>query len=291
MIRNPRTGFTIPEHGQKRPPKPGSASSSRKGLFVLLAISALATASQAFAQHRNGSADGLYAVPDAGASASTVPESASKRATESYLSSLDSQGDRFQAQPGKSGGRAQGGFRQAAAQPGRGRQLRRACLDAKPLAATVDSHLGRRRTARVAPRRGICLVVPHPVFQDQPCGASRREAGTGRRDPTLPRSKTGPPRAAPHDGPSNPYHFTNHFRKTMNFVTRIWDLSSDDLRRLQAAILVEVQRRKELSGTATAADSAAGGPKSSRSSTGGPTAPASKPASPAARPARPRRAA
>ncbi len=96
MIRNPRTGFTIPEHGQKRPPKPGSASSSRKGLFVLLAISALATASQAFAQHRNGSADGLYAVPDAGASASTVPESASKRATESYLSSLDSQGDRFQ---------------------------------------------------------------------------------------------------------------------------------------------------------------------------------------------------
>ncbi len=64
-----------------------------KSIFILLGISALAVAGHGFAQQGNGSPDGLYAVPDAGGSSSQ--ESTSKRAAQSYLSSLDPQGERF----------------------------------------------------------------------------------------------------------------------------------------------------------------------------------------------------
>jgi hypothetical protein len=71
-----------------------------KFVYVLAAISALAVArhgfaQQCFTQQSNGSPDGLYAVPDGGQIASNVPESTSDRSAQSYLSSLDSQGEQF----------------------------------------------------------------------------------------------------------------------------------------------------------------------------------------------------
>ena len=66
-----------------------------KGVFVLLAILAPVIAGHGFAQENNGSPDGLYAVPDAGESASSVNDSTSERSAESYLNSLDSQGQQF----------------------------------------------------------------------------------------------------------------------------------------------------------------------------------------------------
>ena len=95
MIRNPKTGVAIREHRPERPPKPGCESSLRKGIFVLLAISALAAAGHGFAQEDNGSSDGLYTVPDSGASATAAQESTANRAAQSYLNSLDPQGEKY----------------------------------------------------------------------------------------------------------------------------------------------------------------------------------------------------
>lgn len=80
------------KHGQKRPQKPSCETSSRKGFFLLLAISALAIASQGFAQQGNNSSpDGLYALPDP----DIAQKSPSNRSAQSYLSELDPQAARF----------------------------------------------------------------------------------------------------------------------------------------------------------------------------------------------------
>jgi hypothetical protein len=97
MIRNSRTGFSIPDGGKRRPSKTGFAASSRKRIyFFFLAISAMAIACRSFAQENNGSPDGLYAVPVVGQPAATAPESTNDRSAKSYLNSLDPQAQRFQ---------------------------------------------------------------------------------------------------------------------------------------------------------------------------------------------------
>jgi len=96
VIYNPRTGFTTRKQGQKRPPIPSCETSSRKGVFVVLAISALAIASHGFAQQsNNGSPDGLYTPPDASQSKSTAEKFPSNYSAQSYLSELDPQAERF----------------------------------------------------------------------------------------------------------------------------------------------------------------------------------------------------
>ncbi len=64
-----------------------------KFVLVALAIAAPAAASRGFAQQSDGSPGGLYAVPDADRSAGTAQESVSDRSAQSYLSSLDPQGE------------------------------------------------------------------------------------------------------------------------------------------------------------------------------------------------------
>ena len=65
-----------------------------KGILLSSAILALTVV--AFAQENNGSPDGLYAVPTASQSSGTVQEqSTSDRSAQSYLSSLDPQGEQF----------------------------------------------------------------------------------------------------------------------------------------------------------------------------------------------------
>jgi hypothetical protein len=59
------------------------------GVLVVPAILALVTGGRDFAQESNGSPDGLYAVPG------TTQESASNRSAQSYLSTLDPQGEQF----------------------------------------------------------------------------------------------------------------------------------------------------------------------------------------------------
>jgi len=65
-----------------------------KGISVLLTLSALVIASHGFAQQNNNPPEGLYAPPDSGQS--TAQESASNRSAESYLNSLDPEGERYQ---------------------------------------------------------------------------------------------------------------------------------------------------------------------------------------------------
>ena len=80
---------------------------SWKAILSLLAIPALSVAGRSLAQESccyvqqsNGSSDGLYVMPDAGASASasasSVPEATGKLTAQYYLNSLDTQGEQFQ---------------------------------------------------------------------------------------------------------------------------------------------------------------------------------------------------
>lgn len=95
MIRNPKAGCTTLQHGEKRPPRPGCEGGSWNGVYVLLAISALALSGYGFAQENKGSPDGLYAIPDAGENADAAKESTANRSAQSYLSSLDAQGEKY----------------------------------------------------------------------------------------------------------------------------------------------------------------------------------------------------
>ncbi len=61
----------------------------------MLAILALAVAGHGFAQEKNGSPDGLYAVPDAGESGDATQDTTANRSTQSYLNALDAQSEKF----------------------------------------------------------------------------------------------------------------------------------------------------------------------------------------------------
>ena len=64
--------------------------------MLAIAGHGFAQESNAFVRASNGSPDGLYAIPDATETAGTVQDSTSNRAAQSYLRSLDPQGERFQ---------------------------------------------------------------------------------------------------------------------------------------------------------------------------------------------------
>ena len=262
-----------------------------KGIFVLLAILAPAVAGRCFAQESKGSPDGLYAVPDVGEGeiASAAQDSSSQRSAQSYLSSLDSQGEQFKRDLEKAEA-----ARQAAASAKRLRYL----------AAGGDSHWPAWRPslserAWIAIMAGVGLVVSLAaggyVWWARTQYAMADGAGLlalNRERAANPdggaESQTGFPNVAPQDVSPNNYVFANHLRKNMNIFKRLSDLTGTDLRQLQTAILGEIQRRKELSGIATANGSVI---DTQNPGEGEHSTTMSKPAPDTARPLPPRRAA
>jgi len=82
--------------------------------------------------------------------------------------------------------------------------------------------------------------------------------------------------------------FANQLGKGMKILTRLTELSVDDLQELQAAILNEIQHRKELTAIKIAKRTVSGGQKSRKNRQSGPVSiPMPTPANPAV----PRRAA
>ena len=66
-----------------------------KGIFVLPAIWAMTVVGHGSAQEHTASPDGLYAVPDAAEGAAEARDSTSNRSAQSYLNSLDLQGEQL----------------------------------------------------------------------------------------------------------------------------------------------------------------------------------------------------
>ena len=147
--------------------------------------------------------------------ASTAQDSTSNRSAQSYLSSLDPQGEQFKRDLEKAEAVAQS-RRRTPSELHRylasGGDSNVVSLEAKPLGTSLDCDLGRRRTPRFAGRRRICLVVPQPAFQGQAFRPSRYEAGAGRQ-PDATGSKTSPPNVAPHDGSPDQFLLANHLLK------------------------------------------------------------------------------
>ena len=69
-----------------------------KFVMVVLALAAPLVAVCGYGQQNNGSPDGLYAVPDSDQAARDKKQSPSNRAADSYLDSLDAEGQRIKSE-------------------------------------------------------------------------------------------------------------------------------------------------------------------------------------------------
>ena len=168
-----------------------------KGILVLLAIFSLAIASRSFAQQSSGASNGLYPVPDAGPTRSPRP---ARPSADAYMSSLDSEGDRYQRDLEKA---------EAARQQTTAAARRLKDLDPDDGSHSLGSSLSPAQRDWIAILAAVGSSFRWPP-SDTCGGLAPGRPGPRRRsswplsptlppNPTAPKSKTRPQNVAPHD--------------------------------------------------------------------------------------------